>query len=147
MPFRIALLTVFAFSATATAQQSGPVVIRPDTVGWTKYLPAPGIETMSLVGQGRTSGVYAARVRFAPNTTLPPHTHPDERYTLVLHGTLYVGFGEVFDPSRLVAVPEGGLYVAPAGVAHFLWSREEVIYQESGTNPTYTHYLDQRRPS
>ena len=140
------LLSLAAAAATAVAQDSRPTVIRPDTAHWSDF--SPGIVTMSLVGQGKSSGVYAARVRLAPNARLEPHTHPDDRYTMVLHGTLYVGFGNVFEESRLVTVPEGSLYVAPAGTPHFLRARgEEVIYQESGTNPTATHFLAPRRAS
>ena len=145
MPLRFALLMACLLSTTAAAQDARPTVIRPDSLAWKDY--APGIVTMSLVGQGRSSGVYAARVRFAPNTKLPPHYHPDDRYTLVLKGTLYVGFGEVFDESKLVAVPEGALYFVPAGVRHFLWSRGELVYQESGTNPTATTFVGSRGPS
>ena len=48
----------------------------------------------------------------------------------MLSGTLYVGFGEQFDESTLVAVPAGAVYVAPAGVPHFLMAKDgEVIYQ------------------
>jgi quercetin dioxygenase-like cupin family protein len=145
MRFGFAFLMTVAASATAMAQDARPVVIRPDTVAWKDY--APGIVTMSLVGQGRSSGVYAARVRLSPNAKLPPHRHPDDRYTMVLRGTLYVGFGEVFDLNKLITVPEGSLYVAPAGVAHYLWAKEEVLYQESGTNPTATNYIEPQRPS
>jgi quercetin dioxygenase-like cupin family protein len=145
MHLRFVLLMTFAVSSNAWSQDVGPVVIRPDTVPWKDY--APGIVTMSLVGSGQPSGVYTARVRLAAQAKLPPHTHPDTRYTMVLRGTIYVGFGEVFDSTRLVAVPEGSLYVAPAGVPHFLWARQEAIYQESGTNPTATHYIEPRRPS
>jgi quercetin dioxygenase-like cupin family protein len=133
------------FATSAVAQDLRPAVIRPDTVHWSDF--APGIVTQSLVGQGKSSGVYAARVRLAAKARLEPHVHPDDRYTLVLHGTLYVGFGEVFDESKLVTVPEGSLYIAPAGVAHFLLARGQVIYQESGTNPTATHFVGARHPS
>ncbi len=146
MRIAMVLLLSFAGSANAVAQQARPTVIRPDTAHWTDF--APGIVTQSLVGQGKSTGVYAARVRLAPNARLEPHTHPDDRYTMVLHGTLYVGFGEIFDESKLVTVPEGSMYVAPAGTPHFLMARSgEVVYQESGTNPTATHFLGARHPS
>ena len=70
---------------------------------------------------------------------MPPHTHPDARHTTVLAGTLYVGFGDVVDESAAVAVPTGAVYVAPAGVAHWVWAKDgEVQYQEAGVGPTAT---------
>ena len=75
----------------------------------------------------------------AKNAKLPVHTHPDTRHTTVLSGTLYVGFGDVFDESRMAAVPAGGLYVAPAKVPHYLWAKDgDVSYQEVGVGPTAT---------
>jgi hypothetical protein len=42
-----------------------------------------------------------------------------------------------------VAVPAGGLYVAPASQPHTLWARDgEVVYQEAGTGPTGTTLLN-----
>lgn len=70
---------------------------------------------------------------------IPVHTHPDTRYSTVLSGTLYVGFGETFDESTLVVVPTGAVYVAPAGVKHYLYAKDgDVEYQEGGVGPTAT---------
>ena len=67
---------------------------------------------------------------------------PDNRYTLVLSGTWYVGFGETFDATKLVARPAGAVYVASARVPHFMWAKDgEVVIQESGTNPTATDFV------
>ena len=70
---------------------------------------------------------------------IAPHTHPDERNSTVLSGTLYVGFGAVFDASKVVAVPAGAVYAAPANVAHYVWAKDgDVTYQEVGIGPTAT---------
>ena len=45
----------------------------------------------------------------------------------------------MFDESKVVAIPAGGVYVAPANVAHYVWARDgEAIYQEAGVGPTAT---------
>jgi hypothetical protein len=52
---------------------------------------------------------------------------------------LYVGFGGTVDESTMVAVPAGGVYVAPANQPHYLWAPDgDVVYQESGVGPTGT---------
>jgi len=133
---------VLMLPVTAFAQRERPVVIDPGKAQWMDVSHTPGAQSVSLVGAKGASGVHASRVKFARGTKAAPHTHPDERYTLVLSGTLYVGFGETFDESKLVAIPEGMLYVAPVRVPHFLWARDgEVIIQESGTNPTATDFV------
>jgi len=104
----------------------------------------PGAQSISLVGRGQPNGVYSARVRLAAGARILPHTHPDTGYSRVFSGTLYVGFGEGFDEAKLVAVPAGTLHVALAHQPHFPWARDgEVIYQESGTNPTATDFIPQ----
>ncbi|MBP7149731.1 MAG: cupin domain-containing protein, partial [Acidobacteria bacterium] len=66
---------------------------------------------------------------------------PDERNTTVISGTVYVGFGESFDETKIVAVPAGAVYVAPAGVPHYLWAKDgDVVYQEAGVGPTGTSF-------
>jgi quercetin dioxygenase-like cupin family protein len=94
------------------------------------------------LGSEQQAGTYAMRVVLANDGRIPPHTHPDTRYSTVLSGTLYVGLGTKFDATVMVAVPAGGVYVAPAGVAHFLWAKDgEVVYQEAGMGPTGTKVL------
>ena len=75
---------------------------------------------------------------------IPPHTHPDKRYSTVLKGNLYVGFGSEADEAKVFVVPEGGVYVAPAKVPHYLWAKDgDVVYQEAGTGPTATVFTGQ----
>ena len=130
--------------ASAAAQSRSPTAIRPDTVPWVAVSHTPGAYVRWLVRQGEQSGVYAFQTKFERGTRAAPHTHPDTRYTVVLSGTWYVGFGETFDESKLVTIPAGALYVAPQGVPHFMWAKDgEVVIQESGAHPTATNFMVQ----
>ena len=143
---RLPLLLAALPIARLVAQSGSPTPVLPDTIPWVAVSHTPGAHTRWLVGRAQKTGVYAFQVRFEAGTKAAPHTHPDERYTLVLSGTWYVGFGEVFDEAKLVAVPAGAVYVAPARVPHFMWAKNgEVVIQESGTNPTATDFV-QRPP-
>jgi quercetin dioxygenase-like cupin family protein len=138
---RIALAGLALFGS-ALAQQSAITPILPEKLQWTTPPNIPAVRTAWLIGSEQHTGSYAMRVVLAGNGRIPPHTHPDTRYSTVLSGTLYVGLGAKFDATVLVAVPAGGIYVAPAGVAHFLWAKDgEVIYQEAGVGPTGTKVL------
>jgi len=65
----------------------------------------------------------------------------------VLSGTLYVGFGETFDETKVVAIPSGAVYVAPAEVPHYIWAKEgEVWYQEMGMGPIGTVFIHAESP-
>ncbi len=100
----------------ALAQQTMITPILPEKLQWTTPPNLPAVRTAWLVGGEQQAGSYAMRVVLANNGRIPPHTHPDTRYSTVLSGTLYVGLGSKFDATALVAVPAGAVYVAPAGV-------------------------------
>jgi quercetin dioxygenase-like cupin family protein len=139
-------LGMVAFAAAvathAFAQGTAPVVIGTDGVKWASPPGLPGVQGAWLVGGQDKPGPYIFRVRLAAGARLPPHTHPDERSTTVMSGTILVGFGETFDESRMVAVPAGSVYVAPAGVPHYIWARDgDAVYQESGVGPSGTSMI------
>lgn len=123
----------------ATAQPLQPVPILPESLEWFGVPHNELLKGAWVLGSEGASGTYALRVKLAKGGRIPPHTHPDTRYSTVLSGTLLVGFGEAANEKDMVAVPEGGVYVAPAGVPHFLWARDgDVVYQEGGVGPTAT---------
>lgn len=131
-----------AVASVAFAQGAAPVVIGAQGVKWESPPGLPGVQGAWFVGAPDKPGPYLFRVRLAAGARIPPHTHPDERSTTVLSGTILVGFGEAFDESRVVAVPAGSVYVAPAGVPHYIWARDgEASYQESGAGPSATNMI------
>lgn len=132
-----AVLGALAGPVLAGEPRLAPVL--PDALRW--FSP-PGVDALQaawVLGSEQIAGPYVLRVRLEAGGRIPPHTHPDERATTVLSGTIHVGLGDSFDEAALVAVPEGGVYVIPARAPHFLWAKEgAVLYQESGTGPTAT---------
>ncbi len=137
----LASLLFTGITGLALAQGTAPVPILPANVKW-QAAANTGNEIAWLVGAPDKQGVYAQRVKIPSGARIAPHTHPDDRFSVVLEGTLYVGFGEMFDEAQVVAIPTGGMYVAPAGVAHYVWARDgAAIYQESGSGPTATNFI------
>ena len=121
----------------AYAQTDKPKPISPDSIIWSSPPTIPGLQAGWVVGAQDKPGLYILRVKLKAGTIIPPHTHPDERSTTVLAGTIYVGFGEVIDQSKVVAVPTGSVYVVPANVPHYILAKgDQAIYQESGYGPT-----------
>lgn len=134
----IALFSVFVISTTH-AQDIQPAPILPDSLKWFSPPNNAQLKGAWVIGAERVSGVYVLRVMLAKGGKIPAHTHPDTRNSTVLSGTLYVGFGHILDETKVVAIPAGGVYVAPANVAHYLWAKDDdVVYQESGIGPTAT---------
>lgn len=123
----------------ARAQALRPLPILPDALSWFGVPNNAALKGAWVLGAEQEAGTYVLRVTLAAGGRIPPHTHPDTRYSTVLAGTLHVGFGEVAREEDMVAVPQGGVYVAPAGVPHYLWARDgDVVYQEAGVGPTAT---------
>lgn len=129
---------LLALCVTASAGESAaPAPILTESLQWAGPPGNPAVEGAWVLGAEDSPGLYALRVRMQSGGRIPPHVHPDTRYTTVLSGTLYVGFGWAEDDAGLVAVPAGAVYVAPADQPHYLWARDgEVVYQEGGVGPT-----------
>lgn len=132
-----ALLLLAGSTPHAPAATGDPQPVLPEQLRWASPPNNPAVQGAWVVGAERAAGPYLFRVKLAAGARVPPHTHPDARSSTVLAGTLYVGFGTAFDAAQVVAVPTGAVYVAPAGVPHYVWAKDgEVVYQESGTGPT-----------
>ena len=138
----VCAIVIILGSTSAIAQDRPPAPLLPDHIQFVSPPGLPGVQVAQILGDLSRSVPYLVRVKLGPGTRIPPHTHPDERSSTVLKGTLYVGFGETFAESQIVAVPTGGIYVALVGVPHYLWAKDgEVIYQEAGTGPTGVTFI------
>ncbi|WP_040570990.1 cupin domain-containing protein [Methyloversatilis thermotolerans] len=134
-----ALPLALLLAAFAAVADPSPQALDPALARWFAPPSLPGLRAAWLAGDETLPGPYVLRVKLAAGGRVPPHTHPDRRYTTVLSGTLHVGFGDTMDEAAAIAVPAGMLYEAPAGVPHWVWAREgDVEYQESGSGPTAT---------
>jgi len=134
----LACATLLIAVAAAGSQAPSVNVIRPDSLRWSTPPNIPDISSAWVLGSESANSAYVLRVKLRSGGRIPLHTHPDTRYSTVLSGTLYVGFGTV-DDAQVVAVPAGSVYVAPANVPHHLWARDGAVeYQEAGTGPTGT---------
>ena len=126
-------------SAAVVAQNANPQLILPESLRWIDAPSGLPLQAAWVLGAEHKPEPYLVRVKLAAGGVIPPHTHPDTRQTTVLSGTLYVGFGTRFDATRLVALLAGAVYVAPAGLAHFIAAQQQtVMYQETGIGPTAT---------
>jgi quercetin dioxygenase-like cupin family protein len=142
MNARPVLLMLGIALAATTAESPVVKVVLPESLTFTTPPPIPDLRSAYVLGAENDSGTYAIRVKLKAGGRVPVHTHPDTRYSTVLSGTLYVGFGEAANDARMTAVPAGAVYVAPANVPHYLWAKAgEVVYQEAGTGPTGTRML------
>ena len=146
---KIARYALFAFGLvllpiSASAEDS--ILKRPqDIVYKSPYVGYP--EVAVLYGDTSKPGIYVQRVKLAPGFKVMPHWHPEETRTLVvLSGTLYFGFGDTWDESKLTAFPAGTFFSEPQKTPHFAWAKDgEVVVQVTGVGPSGVTFLDQSK--
>ncbi|MEY4093898.1 MAG: hypothetical protein RLZZ53_1097 [Acidobacteriota bacterium] len=130
------LLTA-ALAAQAVAPSLPRLLLQPEVLVWNT---APnGIQTAVVAGDPAKPGTYVTRMRFPKGTRIQPHLHPDDRVAVLLSGTFYFGYGEMFDEAALTKIVAGTTWTEPSRTAHFGWARDEdVIVQVVGTGPSAT---------
>ena len=147
-PSRLAVILMLgSLAGLALAETPLPAPILPERLHWVRPPNLPALQSAWILGAEAQPGLYLLRVKLSAGGKIPPHTHPDERNTTVLSGTLYVGFGATFDETTMVAIPTGAVYVAPAQTPHYVWAKEgEALYQEMGMGPTGTVFIPTQSP-
>jgi pimeloyl-ACP methyl ester carboxylesterase/quercetin dioxygenase-like cupin family protein len=108
----------------------------------------PGVSTKVLHGDPAKAGFYTIVLSVPPNTTIPAHSHRDDRMATVVSGNWQFGYGDRFNEQALKTLPAGSVYSEPAGATHFARTGSEpALVEISGMGPTDTHYRDQASSS
>lgn len=114
-----------------------------DGVTYAPVANATNMDAAFVVGAPNQPGLYTIRVHLKDGGLMPPHSHPDDRIITVVSGTLHYGFGDKADPAATTAYPTGSVFLAKANAPHYAIGKDDVIYQESGTAPTGTKWVEQ----
>jgi len=102
-----------------------------------------GVQTTVLYGDPSKAGFYTILLYVPAHTSIPAHSHPDNRMAAVLSGSWNFGYGRMYDEKSLENLPPGSIYSEPAGVNHFARTDDAPsIVQISGFGPTGTTYVD-----
>lgn len=100
-----------------------------------------GTRIQVLEGNPTRAGLFTMRVKLPAQTTLMPHSHPQDERVTVLSGAAYVGFGNKVDLAKAKQFGAGSYYVNPARLHHYAYFGEETVIQLTGTGPWEIHYL------
>ncbi len=96
-----------------------------------------------LYGDPSKAGLDTVLIHLESNRRIMPFSHPDSRFMSVLSGTFFVAFGDVYDETKLKALPPGGIYTEPAGANHFGETRNEaLLIAIAGYGPSGTTYVN-----
>jgi hypothetical protein len=102
-----------------------------------------GVHTRILAGNPAAAGFYSILLFVPPHTTIPAHSHRDDRMATVVSGIWRFGYGTKFDEKALKTLPVGSVYSEPGGLDHFAQTGEvPVVVHISGFGPTDTRYVN-----
>jgi len=139
----IALVSADAQNPRSAGDPKGWFSTPPDQIAWTKGNDGSGRETAYLVGDRNKPGLYIQLVKWPPHATAMAHSHPDDRYVVVLSGTFYHGHGNKFDAGKLEKRSTRTFFTEPGGVAHFGATKDEgCILYFVGTGPSRTDQIE-----
>ncbi len=126
-------LLLAATTASAEVPENA-ITLTPEQLKWEDNPRVPGLGVARIISSGKEAGPYVYRVNFPKGRVVQAHSHPDDRTYTVISGTWYIGWGETYDESKLMALPAGSFYTEPAGVPHFVATPDgETVVQVTGT--------------
>ena len=151
---------VFAFVLALVAQPAAPRAQQQTTLPQIRLTPEEvranqtgteqvgssflaGVSTKVLAGDPSKPGFYTIILSVPPNTTIPAHSHRDDRVATVVSGLWHFGYGDRFDEGALKSLPPGSVYSEPGGGNHFARTgADPVLVQITGIGPTDTRYAN-----
>ena len=135
--FVIHIALLGALTAASAIAASAPTIVTPDTIAWVAGTgPEQGAQLGVLEGDPSKPGPYTVRLKIPAGGKFLPHSHRDVEHVTVNSGTLLVGLGDVFDASKMKALPAGSYVVIPAGLHHFAMAQGDTVVQLHGTGPS-----------
>ena len=131
-----AALAVFS-GAAGTASALDPTALRIIPPADIKWNPGTLGDTAALYGDSRKEGdLYVQLIKWHPNQSSRPHSHPHDRYITVLQGTFWVNTGAKYDKAGMVPVKPGSWVFHPANQIHYDGTREDgAMIQVVGIGP------------
>lgn len=133
-------VTMTALTATTGSlaiAAAAPKIVTPDTLAWAPGTgPEQGVQVAVLEGDPSKPGPYTVRLKIPAGGKFLPHSHRDVEHVTVISGTLLVGLGDVFDASKMKALPAGSYVVIPPGLHHFAMAQGDTVVQLHGTGPS-----------
>ena len=139
------IVSVFAATALMLGDTNKEIIaFTPAQVRWfTPSYYTDGRERAHLLGDSSQEGPWIDRAKIPAGKRVLAHTHPQDEQVTVIEGTWYLGEGTKFDSTKLEGYPTGSFILIPAGVPHFVETKEgAVIVQLSGNGRFQTDYVE-----
>ena len=76
-----------------------------------------GARVAVLLGDPSADGPFVIRLMLPKGYRIPPHSHSRDEQLTVISGTIYLGMGDVYEPSTARGLAAGGSTCCPPGRA------------------------------
>ena len=141
----VTIVTAVAWRTSLAEHSRKEIVgLAADEIRW--FTPSyynDGRQRAYLFGDSSRGGAWIDRVKIPGGARVLAHTHPQDELVTVIEGTWYLGEGAKFDSAKLKGYPAGSFIVIPAGIPHFVATKEgTVVVQLSGIGEYQTNYLE-----
>jgi hypothetical protein len=122
----LALAGMLNIASAAELNPAAVVYKLPDQIPWGP-VNAAGAQVAVVVGDPSKPGFYMVYNKWTKgNHFSRPHSHPNDRYIVVLQGTWWVGSGPKFDPDNgSVPMPAGSLVTHYGKQVHWDGAKDE----------------------
>jgi quercetin dioxygenase-like cupin family protein len=108
----------------------------PDDIDWVVD-EGGGSERAILYGDPGEAGPYGYFIKWKAGNFSRPHSHPNDRYIIVVSGTWWVGTGAAFEPETSTVPLSSGTFVVHHGSEiHYDGARDDdAVMLIQGTGP------------
>ena len=121
----ISLVVMLSASSAAELDPAAVAYKLPDQIAWGP-VNAAGAQNAVAVGDPSKPGFYMVYNKWTKgNHFSRPHSHPNDRYIVVLQGTWWVGTGPKFDPANTTPMPAGSFVTHFANQVHWDGAKDE----------------------
>jgi quercetin dioxygenase-like cupin family protein len=116
----------------------------PDAMKWGDPPPfvPKGSQVAVLYGDPAKEGLFVIQAKLPANYRIPPHSHPTDEVVTVLSGTILVGMGDKLAAGSAKAFPARSVVVAPAGMNHFVLTKQPAVIQVTAMGPLAFTYVN-----
>jgi hypothetical protein len=150
MKYKIASLSLVAgvcmFGTQASAQQHAAdhTMMTPSDFKWADVPAMPAGSKITIIeGNMSAAEPFTARLKFPPNTKIPPHWHDTLEHVTVISGSFNMGVGDTLDLAKTQKLDAGSVAIMQPKTHHFgITGAEDTTLQLHGTGPWTVTYVN-----
>jgi quercetin dioxygenase-like cupin family protein len=126
------IVTAFTWLGAATAGEVDPKAVSFQTLDQVKWVESRNGSSASAIISGDPSkeGLYVELMKWHPHHNSMPHSHPHDRFIMVLSGTWWVGTGAKYDMDSTVPMKAGTMVTHYGNQLHYDGAKDEECVME-----------------